>query len=182
MTFGQVAAPHVRLVGSIFATPIEGREKVWTSLRAAGGITDTLSFTYESTAPDRSYLEWELQALAQRAEGSAVLTLDGSGLIDMRALHHRPLGAVLAFQAEMGRRLGNLSARACSTKPLRAVYCHPLYDLVGASRSTDERRARSPAQASVVHGGRDAKALAVPKTAANRRLPFVQGVAAPGAR
>jgi hypothetical protein len=60
VAFGEVVAPHVRLEGSIFAAPIEGREKVWTSLRAAGGITDALSFTRESTAPDRSYLEWKL--------------------------------------------------------------------------------------------------------------------------
>jgi hypothetical protein len=51
VAFGEVVAPHVRLEGSIFAAPIEGREKVWTSLRAAGGITDALSFTRESTAP-----------------------------------------------------------------------------------------------------------------------------------
>jgi hypothetical protein len=106
-TFGQVAAPHVRLEGSIFATPIDGREKVWTSLRAAGGITDTLSFTHESTTPDRSYLEWELEALGQRFQGVTVLTLDSSRLIDNVALHHRPPGAVLGFSAEVGRRLGN---------------------------------------------------------------------------
>jgi len=47
-TFGKVAAQRVRLEGSIFARPIDGREKVWTSLRAAGGITDTLRFTHES--------------------------------------------------------------------------------------------------------------------------------------
>jgi len=107
VTFAQVAAPHVRLEGSIFAIPIDGREKVWTSLRAAGGITDTLSFTHESAAPGRSYLEWELEALGQRFQGVTILTLDGTGLIDNVALHHRPLGAVLAFSAEMGRRLGN---------------------------------------------------------------------------
>jgi hypothetical protein len=106
-TFRQVAAPHVRLEGSIFASPIVGREKVWTSLRAAGGITDALRFTHESTAPDRSYLEWELEALGQRFQGVSVLTLDGSGLIENVALHHRPLGGVLAFSAELGRRLGN---------------------------------------------------------------------------
>jgi hypothetical protein len=106
-TFARVAAPHVRLEGSIFATPIVGREKVWTSLRTAGSITDTLSFTHESAAPDRSYLEWELEALGQRFQGVTVLTLDSTGLIDNVALHHRPLGAVLAFSAEMGRRLGN---------------------------------------------------------------------------
>jgi non-heme chloroperoxidase len=106
-TFGEVAAPHVRLEGSIFAAPIDGCAKVWTSLRTAGGITGTLSFTHESTAPDRSYLEWELEALAQRFKGITVLTFDGSGLIGNVALHHRPLGGVLAFSAEMGRRLGN---------------------------------------------------------------------------
>jgi hypothetical protein len=106
-TFAQVAAPHVRLEGSIFASPIEGREKVWTSLRTAGRITSTLRFTHESATPDRSYLEWELDALGQRIYGVTVLTVDSSGLIDNVALHHRPLGAVLAFSAEMGRRLGS---------------------------------------------------------------------------
>jgi hypothetical protein len=106
-TFRQVTAPRVRLEGSIFASPIDGREKVWTSLRAAGRITDTLRFTHESTAPDRSYVEWELEALGQRVHGVTVLTLDGSGLIANVALHHRPLGAVLAFSAEMDRRLGS---------------------------------------------------------------------------
>jgi len=106
-TFGQVVAPHVRLEGSIFAAPIDGREKVWTSLRTAGGITDTLRFTHESTTADRSYLEWDLEALGQQFQGVTVLTLDGSGLIDNVAIHHRPLGGVLAFSAELGRRLGN---------------------------------------------------------------------------
>ena len=105
--FREVVAPHVRLEGSIFATPVDGREKVWASLRTAGGITDALSFTYESAAPDRSYLEWELEALAQRFQGVTVLTFDSSGLIDNVAIHHRPLGALLAFSAEMGRRLGD---------------------------------------------------------------------------
>ena len=106
-TFRQVAASHVRLEGSIFASPIDGREKVCTSLRTAGRITGTLRFTHESTTPDRSYLEWELEALGQRIHGVTVLTVDSSGLIDNVALHHRPLGAVLAFSAEMGRRLGS---------------------------------------------------------------------------
>jgi len=66
-----------------------------------------LNFTHESTTSDRSYLEWELEALGQRFEGVTVLSFDSSGLIDNVALHHRPLGGVLAFSAEMGRRLGN---------------------------------------------------------------------------
>jgi len=105
--FARAAAPHVRLEGSIFAAPVDGREKVWTSLRTAGGIPGTLNFTHESATPDRSYLEWELEALGQRIQGVTILTLDSAGLIDNLALHHRPLGAVLAFSAEMGRRLGD---------------------------------------------------------------------------
>ncbi len=102
-----MVAPHARLEGSIFATPIDGRDKVWASMRTAAGITDALSFTRESTAQDRSYLEWEQEGLAQRIDGITVLTFDESGLIVNVALHHRPLGAVLAYSAEMGRRLGN---------------------------------------------------------------------------
>lgn len=106
-TFDEVVAPHVRLEGSIYATPVEGRDKVWTCMRTAAGFTDTLSFTHESTAQERSYLEWEQEGLAQRTAGVTVLTFDGSGLIVNVALHHRPLGAVLAYSVEMGRRLGN---------------------------------------------------------------------------
>src|SRR5882762_7060960 len=106
-TFDKIVTPQVRLEGTIFATPIEGREKVWRCLRAAGGVTDKLTFTHESSTPDRSYFEWQLEALGQRFEGVTVLTLDGSGLIDKVAIHHRPLGALLAFSAEMGRRLGS---------------------------------------------------------------------------
>ena len=55
-TFAELATPNVRMEGSIFASPIVGREKVWTSLRTAGRITDSLTFTHESTEPGRSYL------------------------------------------------------------------------------------------------------------------------------
>ncbi|MDB5040608.1 MAG: hypothetical protein JWN27_1334 [Candidatus Eremiobacteraeota bacterium] len=105
--FGEAVTPQVRLEGSIYAAPLSGREKVWIALRTAGGITEALNFIHESTTSDRSYLEWELEALGQRFEGVTVLSFDSSGLIDKVALHHRPLGGVLAFSAEMGRRLGN---------------------------------------------------------------------------
>ena len=84
-----------------------GERRCRTSLRTGGGITDTLSFTHESATPDRSYLEWELEALGQRFAGVTILSFDDSGLVNNVALHHRPLGGVLAFSAEIGRRLGN---------------------------------------------------------------------------
>jgi hypothetical protein len=105
--FREVATPDVRLEGSIFAAPIEGRDNVWTSFRTAAGITDGLTFVDEATASDRTFLTWEQEALGRRAEGVTVVGFDSSGLVDNVAIHHRPLGVVLAFSAEMGRRLGD---------------------------------------------------------------------------
>jgi hypothetical protein len=66
-----------------------------------------LRFTRESTAADRCYLEWELDALGLRIDGASVISFDSSSLIDSVAFYHRPLTGLLAFSAEMGRRLGN---------------------------------------------------------------------------
>ncbi len=105
--FSKAVAEQVTLKGSVFASPISGRKKVWTAIRTAGDFTEKLTFIHESTTTERSYLEWELATLGQRYEGVTVLSFDSSGLIDGVAFHHRPLGGVLAISAEMGRRLGN---------------------------------------------------------------------------
>ncbi|MDX6653914.1 MAG: hypothetical protein QOH18_615 [Solirubrobacterales bacterium] len=115
--FRDIAAPNVRLEGSIFAKPIEGRDNVWTSFRAAAGITENLAFIHEAAAGDRRYLEWEQEALGRRIEGVSVLVFDDAGLIESVAIHHRPLDAVLAFSAEMGRSLGDSVGRGVFYRP-----------------------------------------------------------------
>src|ERR1700732_3751183 len=79
--FARAVTPQVTLDGSIYAAPLIGRENVWTAIHTAGGITEALSFTHESTTSERSYLEWEMKALGQRFEGVTVLRFDSSGLI-----------------------------------------------------------------------------------------------------
>jgi hypothetical protein len=116
-TFRDVVTPQVSLEGSIFSAPIEGRANVWTTFRAAAGISESLTFTHESTASDRSYLEWEQKAFGRQVEGVTVLRLDGTGLIDGVAIHHRPLGEVLTFSAEMGRQLGDSVGRGVFYRP-----------------------------------------------------------------
>ena len=73
--FREVVAPHVRLEGSIFATPIDGREKV--GARGPGPTVRGSHPSSPSTAPDWS-TNWHFTIA----------------------------------------RLGTLSARPCSTKPL----------------------------------------------------------------
>ena len=105
--FAKLVSPDVTLEETIFVAPIDGREKVWAAVRTAGRITDSLRFTHESSAADRRHLEWGLEALGHRLNGVSVISFDGSGLIDRVAFYQRPLAGVLAFSAEMGRRLGN---------------------------------------------------------------------------
>jgi hypothetical protein len=105
--FGKLLSPHVTLQGSIFAEPINGRERRGRPFMLLAVSPIRLRFTHESTTTDRCYLEWELEALGQRLDGVSVIGFDGSGLVDFVALHHRPLAGLLAFSAEMGRELGN---------------------------------------------------------------------------
>ena len=85
--------------------PSAGRQAVWTTLRTAAGIYDTLAFISDAERDGRAYLDWTATALGQPVAGVTVLRLDDSGLFASVAIHHRPLGAVIAFSAEMGRRL-----------------------------------------------------------------------------
>ena len=89
---------------NIFAEPIKGHEKDVMSVQAAGGITDALRLTLESTTTDRCYLEWELAAVGQRLDGVSGIGFHGSGLVDFAAFHHRPLAnspGVLARWADV---------------------------------------------------------------------------------
>jgi hypothetical protein len=98
----------VSLEGSIFARPIVGRGQVWTTLRTAAGIYDTLTVTSEAEHTERVYLDWTARALGRDIAGVPVLTVDDVGLFTSVAIHHRPLGAVLAFSQEMNKRLNGL--------------------------------------------------------------------------
>jgi len=61
--FAAIVAPNASLEGSIFAQPIEGRDAVWTALRASAGIYDAITFTAETSSAERTCLDWTAQAL-----------------------------------------------------------------------------------------------------------------------
>jgi hypothetical protein len=103
--FAAIVRADVVLEGSIFARPIHGRQAVWTTLQTAAGIYDTLAFACDAQRDGRAYLDWAGAALGQAIAGVTVLRLDDSSLVASVAIHHRPLGAVIAFSAELGRRL-----------------------------------------------------------------------------
>lgn len=105
--FAQITTPGVMLDGSIFARPVHGRHAVWTTLSTAAGIYDSLAFTRGTAGSGRVYLEWNATALGMRIDGVTILIPDDQGRFARVALYHRPLDAVLAFSAEMARRVAD---------------------------------------------------------------------------
>ncbi len=103
--FKAIVSPGITLEGSIFALPVHGREAVWMTLRAASDIYDSLAFTADAARDRRVYLEWNATALGMPIDGVTILALDDYDQFTSVAIHRRPLAAVLAFSAEMGRRL-----------------------------------------------------------------------------
>ena len=74
-------------------------------MRTAASIYDDIRFTSFHDASDRLFLEWEAHALGHDIDGITVLTTrDDGGIVEVR-IHHRPLPALLAFAAELNRRL-----------------------------------------------------------------------------
>jgi hypothetical protein len=106
--FASITEPGVMLSGSIFSRPIVGRAPVWLTLRTSAGIYDKLTFTSAAETPGGAYLDWTAHALGLDIDGITVLTAGPAGTFTGIAIHHRPLGAVLAFSREMGRRLDGL--------------------------------------------------------------------------
>lgn len=119
--FSEIVAPDAVLEGSVFARPIIGRDAIWEVLRLSGSLYDRLEFTHELASSDRTYLEWEATALGLEIRGLTVLTKDTHGRIIRLALHHRPLGAVAHFSAELADRLtANANAKAKANANRRA--------------------------------------------------------------
>ncbi|QRY48412.1 nuclear transport factor 2 family protein [Mycolicibacterium boenickei] len=105
-TFADAFADGVVLDATTLTEPISGREQVATVLGTASSIYETLEFTAETTDGLTSYIQWRATAFGGTAiRGITILERDAEGLIVSAAIHHRPLGAVLRFAAEIRDRL-----------------------------------------------------------------------------
>ncbi|MGW7427526.1 alpha/beta fold hydrolase [Streptomyces sp. NPDC054813] len=106
--FGAAFTEDVVLEASIMTHPVEGRDQVKKVMGAASAIYESLRFTREAVDGPRSYLEWEATAFGGLPiEGVTILTKNADGQILRAAIHHRPLGALLRFSAELRDRLAD---------------------------------------------------------------------------
>lgn len=107
--FAEAFADGVVLDATTLIEPVVGRDAVATVLGVASSIYEALEFTAETTDGSTSYVQWRATAFGGMAiRGITILDRDAEGRIVSAAIHHRPLGVVLRFSAEIRDRLAGV--------------------------------------------------------------------------
>lgn len=116
--FASVFAENPVLNSSVLNGTCAGVEAIETLLAAStGGMYDKLTFTHETVAGPKTYLEWEGMALGKSVSGSTILTRNAAGLLQSIQIYLRPLPMVLQFSAELAKRLkGKVSPSLFATR------------------------------------------------------------------
>ena len=103
--FAELVDEDVILEGSVFPSPIKGREAVRNAIRQSSRLYDWLEFTHETQSTDRTYFEWEGAAFGLPVWGVTAISLGVDGRISRVVLSHRPLDVVVRFSAALADRL-----------------------------------------------------------------------------
>jgi hypothetical protein len=102
-------ADEIVLEATTLAKPVQGKHSVTAVLASASSIYESLEFTAEAQCASTTYLQWRATAFGgMRMAGVTVLERDVSSTIVAAAIHHRPVGPVLRFSAEIRDRLAGV--------------------------------------------------------------------------
>jgi hypothetical protein len=102
-------ADDIVLEATTLAKPVEGKQNVADVLAAASSIYESLEFTADLQNASTTYLQWRATAFGgMQIDGITILERNTSGKIVAAAIHHRPVGAVLRFSAEIRDRLAGV--------------------------------------------------------------------------
>jgi hypothetical protein len=103
--FALAFTPEVVLDASVASGPIVGTIAIRAFFTATRGMYDQITFVHETRSDTRTHLEWEGRFQAREIAGMTVLAHDAEGRIESIRLYHRPYEQVVAFAAELARRL-----------------------------------------------------------------------------
>jgi hypothetical protein len=103
--FASAFTDDVALVMSVASAPIVGPVDVRHYFDAASAMYDTIGFVHETSAGSRTCLEWQGVFKGSAVAGVTVLCRNDQGLIETIRLLHSPYEQVVAFSAELARRL-----------------------------------------------------------------------------
>jgi hypothetical protein len=93
------------LDASVLRVPIVGVAGIRAFFGATRAMYDRIAFIHETRSATRTSLEWEGEFAGREIAGTTILALDAAGLIESIRLYHRPYEQVIAFSAELARRL-----------------------------------------------------------------------------
>jgi hypothetical protein len=96
---------EVVLDASVARGPIVGTVAIRAFFTATRGMYDQIDFVHETRSDSRTYLEWEGRFAGREVAGTTILAYNAQGLIESIRLYHRPYEQVIAFAAELARRL-----------------------------------------------------------------------------
>jgi hypothetical protein len=104
--FAAAFAANPVLDASTMAGPCVGIDAIGSFFAATtSGMYDSLTFTDETVAGSKTYMEWEGRAFGTDVGGATIVTRNEAGLIEGIRLYHRPLQVVQLFSAELAKRL-----------------------------------------------------------------------------
>jgi hypothetical protein len=103
--FAAAFASDVVLDTSIASRSIVGPAGLWHFFEASRAMYDSIRFSHETSAGSRTCLEWDGKFEGRDIAGTTILAFDGTGAIESIQLFHRPYEQVIAYSAELGRRL-----------------------------------------------------------------------------
>jgi hypothetical protein len=103
--FAAAFTPDVALSLSTAEEPVVGPGAVRHLFEITRTMYDDFAFVHEARDPGRTYLEWQALFQGNPVSGATILSYSEGGLISEIQLYHRPYGQVLAFAAELARRL-----------------------------------------------------------------------------
>jgi hypothetical protein len=103
--FAAAFTQDVVLDTSVASGPMVGATAIRHFFDATRAMDDAIAFVHETSSSSRTCLEWEGSFEGRPVAGTTILARDAVGTIESIRLYHRPYGQVLAFSAELARRL-----------------------------------------------------------------------------
>ena len=103
--FAAAFSDNIVINTSIASRPITGAVDLRHFFDASSTMYDAIHFTREIKSGSHTCLEWEGKFQGSDIAGTTILARDANGLIESIQLYHRPYTQVIAYSAEIGRRL-----------------------------------------------------------------------------
>jgi len=125
--FASAFAKDVVLDASVTNAPIVGAVAIRAFFDATRTMYDEIAFVRETRSATRTQLEWEGRFAGRPIAGTTILAHNPEGSIESIRLYHRPYEQVIAFSAELARRLaGKVDPQISRTgTAMRLALIHP---------------------------------------------------------